>query len=45
MEYKIVGAQHLYQLETQINKLAEDSWEVHSFSADGNYVIIMQRLT
>ena len=46
MEYKIVGSTHSYQLEAQINKLAEHGWEVHSFAYDGvGYVVIMHRLT
>jgi len=46
MEYKIVCSRHSYQLEAQINRLAEERWEVHSFGYDdGNYVVIMHRMT
>jgi hypothetical protein len=46
MEYKIIGSTHSYQLETQINELAEQGWEVHSFATDdGGYVVIMHRMT
>jgi len=44
MKYKLLASSHKYQIETQINELAEDNWLINSFAHDdGAYFVVMEK--
>ena len=45
MEYKVVVANLSYKLESEINRLAQEGWEVQSSAYSGRFFVIMQRST
>jgi hypothetical protein len=43
MRYRILTSSQKYQIETQVNDLAEQGWDVVSLTyAAGNFIVIME---